>query len=45
VPADRPLRLIRAMVDEPLRRMVETPVEIHGGVGRPSIAPEGLLRA
>ena len=45
VPADHPLRPIRAMVDEALRRMDETFDEIYGEVGRPSIAPERLLRA
>ena len=45
VPADHPLRPIRAMVDEALRRMDETFDEIYGDVGRPSIAPERLLRA
>ncbi|GIU78604.1 MAG: hypothetical protein KatS3mg005_1842 [Bryobacteraceae bacterium] len=44
-PADHPLRPIRAMVDEALRRMDETFDEIYGDVGRPSIAPERLLRA
>jgi len=45
VPADHPLRPIRAMVDEALRRMDDTFDEIYGAVGRPSIAPERLLRA
>ncbi|GIU77304.1 MAG: hypothetical protein KatS3mg005_0542 [Bryobacteraceae bacterium] len=45
VPADHPLRPIRAMVDEALRRMDETFDAIYGDVGRPSIAPERLLRA
>jgi transposase len=45
VPADHPLRPIRAMVDEALRRRDETFDEIYGDVGRPSIAPERLLRA
>jgi len=45
VPADHPLRPIRAMVEEALRRLDETFDEIYGDVGRPSIAPERLLRA
>jgi transposase len=45
VPADHPLRPIRAMVDEALGRMDETFDEIYGDVGRPSIALERLLRA
>jgi len=45
VPAGHPLRPIRAMVEEALRRLDETFDEICGDVGRPSIAPERLLRA
>jgi len=45
VPADHPLRPIRAMVDEALRRLNETFDEIYGEAGRPSVAPERLLRA
>ncbi|MCS6954472.1 MAG: IS5 family transposase [Bryobacteraceae bacterium] len=45
VPADHPLRPIRAMVDEALRRLDDTFDEIYGEVGRPSVAPERLLRA
>ena len=45
VPADHPLRPIRAMVDEALRRLDDTFDEIYGDGGRPSIAPERLLRA
>lgn len=44
-PADHPLRPIRAVVDEALRRLDDTFDEICGEVGRPSIAPERLLRA
>jgi len=44
-PADQALRPIRAMVDEALRSLDETFDEICGDVGRPSIAPERLLRA
>jgi len=48
VPADHPLRPIRAMVNEALRRMnglfaAMYEADIKGG--RPSIAPEKLLRA
>ena len=43
VPADHPLRPIRAMVDEALRRLDETLDEIYGEAGRPSVAPERLL--
>jgi hypothetical protein len=45
VPADRPLRPIRVMAHEALRRLVETFGEIRGNVGRPSIAPKRLLPA
>jgi transposase len=45
VPADHPLRPIRAMVDAALRRLDGTFDELYGDVGRPSIAPERLLRA
>jgi transposase len=44
-PADYPLRPIRAMADEALRRLGRTFDEVYGDVGRPSIAPERLLRA
>jgi hypothetical protein len=43
--ADHPLRPIRAMVDEALERLDDTFDEIYRDVGRPSIAPERLLRA
>lgn len=45
VPADPPLRPIRAMADEALRKMDDPFDEIHRVVERPSIAPEWLLRA
>lgn len=45
MPADHPVRPIRAMVDKALERLDDTFDEIYGEVGRPSIAPERLLRA
>ncbi len=45
VPADHPLRPIRAMVDAALRKLDRTLDAIYGEAGRPSIAPERLLRA
>jgi transposase len=45
VPADHPLRPIRAMVDEALRDMSGCFDEIYGEEGRRSIPPERLLRA
>ena len=45
VPADHPLRPIRAMVDEALKSLSERFDEIYGEEGRKSIPPERLLRA
>jgi len=45
VPKDHPLRAIRAMVDAALRNMGAQFEAIYAKVGRPSIAPEKLLRA
>ena len=45
VPKDHPLRAIRAMVDEALRNMGPQFEAMYAKVGRPSIAPEKLLRA
>jgi transposase len=45
VPADHPLRAIRAMVDEALKEMSARFDEIYGDEGRRSIPPERLLRA
>jgi transposase len=45
VPKDHPLRAIRAMVDVALRNMGPQFDAIYATVGRPSIAPEKLLRA
>jgi transposase len=45
VPADHPLRPIRAMVDEALQSLDGRFEEIYGEDGRKSIPPERLLRA
>ena len=45
VPESHPLRPIRQMVDEALKQMSGRFDEIYGSEGRPSIAPERLLRA
>lgn len=45
VPGDHPLRPIRAMVDEILKEMSPRLAKLYAEVGRPSIAPERLLRA
>ena len=45
VPKDHPLRAIRAMVDMALRNMGPQFEAMYAKVGRPSIAPEKLLRA
>jgi transposase len=45
VPADHPLRGIRHLVDEALSRMSPTLEALYAERGRPSIAPEVLLRA
>src|SRR5437899_4220718 len=42
---DHPLRAIRAMVDEVLARLSPQFDAMYADVGRPSIAPEKLLRA
>ena len=44
VPADHPLRPIRALVDEILREMSREFDGLYAQVGRPSIPPERLLR-
>ena len=44
VPADHPLRPVRKMVDEILKEMSPKFGELYSKVGRPSIAPERLLR-
>lgn len=45
VPADHPLRGIREMVNGALRSLSPVFDEMYVGFGRPSIAPERLLRA
>jgi transposase len=45
VPEDHPLRPIRAMVDQVLKEMSPRFARLYARVGRPSIAPERLLRA
>src|SRR6202789_232474 len=45
VPAEHPLRPIRSMVDEALKRMNARFEALYGNEGRPSIPPERLLRA
>ena len=45
VPPDHPLRPIRAMVDRGLEALDGRLDELYGEGGRPSIAPERLLRA
>src|SRR3984885_9705485 len=45
VPADHPLRPIRKMVDEILKEMSPRFAQLYSEVGRPSIAPERLLRS
>jgi transposase len=45
VPADHPLRPIRLMVDRLLVRLDPQFEKMYSAMGRPSIAPEKLLRA
>jgi transposase len=45
VPADHPLRKIRQLVDQVLKKMSPQFGKLYSEVGRPSIAPERLLRA
>lgn len=45
IPADHPARVIRAMVDRALARMDAELDQLYSTTGRPSIAPERLLRA
>src|SRR5215471_14673058 len=45
VPADHPLRVIRAIVNEVLEGLNGEFARIYSDKGRPSIAPERLLRA
>jgi hypothetical protein len=43
VPADHPLRKIRALVDQVLKEMSPQFGKLYAEVGRPSIPPERLL--
>lgn len=45
IPADHPARAIRQMVDRALQRMDSELEQLYSRTGRPSIAPERLLRA
>src|SRR5258708_29578580 len=45
VPQDHPLRLLRVMTDEALRELQPRFHKLYAKTGRPSIAPEKLLRA
>jgi transposase len=45
VPTDHPLRPVRAMADEALRDLRPRFDKLYAKTGRPSIAPEKLLRA
>jgi hypothetical protein len=45
VPHDHPLRVIRGLVDDVLRELSPGFEGLYARVGRPSIAPEQLLRA
>ncbi len=45
VPADHPLRVIKALADEALDGLSSTFDEMYSEIGRPSIPPERLLKA
>jgi transposase len=45
IPADHPLRTIRKLTDEVLKALSERFEGLYSSTGRPSIAPEMLLRA
>jgi transposase len=45
VPQDHPLRSLRAMTDDALRHLQRRFNKLYAKTGRPSIAPEKLLRA
>jgi transposase len=45
IPADHPLRALRPLVDAALGELSPRFAELYARVGRPSIAPEKLLRA
>src|ERR1700736_795992 len=45
IPQDHPLRPLRTMADEALRELHPRFRRLYASTGRPSIAPEKLLRA
>ncbi len=45
VPADRPLRRVKALADQALAALSPTFDAMYSQLGRPSIPPERLLRA
>src|SRR5437879_13006604 len=45
VPQDHPLRSLRVMTDEALQQLKPRLNNLYAKIGRPSIAPEKLLRA
>src|ERR1700678_4099469 len=45
VPVDHPLRAMRKMVGEILKEMAQQFAQLYSDVGRPSLAPERLLRS
>ena len=45
VPADHPIRRIKALADEALKRLDPVFDEMYDGMGRPSIPPERPLKA
>ena len=45
VPADHPLRAVRALTDEALQTMSRRFASLYATTGRPAIPPEQLLRA
>ncbi len=45
VPADHPLRAVRTLTDQALKTMSRRFASLYAKTGRPSIAPEHLLRA
>lgn len=45
IPADHPLRAVRRLVDEVLAKLSSQFATLYSHTGRPSIAPEHLLRA
>ena len=45
IPADHPLRAVRRLVDEVLAKMSAQFAKLYSHTGRPSTAPERLLKA